>query len=86
MPGNNVIFRSFVIKFIDGCFLYKSLKNRSSSFFVPVQIKQISSMYLKYVSDFPSINGYMYFRSKLFHEYSCVRWCTDSSHCTIFGL
>ena len=31
---------------------------------LPVQIKNISSMYLKYVPDFSSINGYMHFPSK----------------------
>ena len=45
-------------------FLFKSLQNWSSSFFVPAQITNISSMYLEYVNDFPSINGYMYFRLK----------------------
>ena len=60
---HNVIFQGFIIKFYR-YFLFKSLNNWSSTFFVLVQIKNISLMYLKYVNDFPSINEYMCFHSK----------------------
>ena len=57
--------RKFKFKFYRWAFLlFKSLRNRSISFFVLVQIGNISSIYLKNVNDFLFRSGYMFFLSK----------------------
>ena len=49
---------------IDGCFAFNSFKNLSRSVLLPVHIKNISSINLRYTSENVLINGYMSFHSK----------------------
>ena len=48
---------------IDGCFAYNSFKNVSRSVFLPVHLKNISSINLRYISENLLINGNMNFHS-----------------------
>ena len=49
---------------IDGCFVLNSFKFFSRSVLLPVHIKNISSINVRYISDNVLINGYMNFLSK----------------------
>ena len=49
---------------IDGCFAFNSFKNLSRSVLLPVHIKNIASINLRYISENVLINGYMNFLSK----------------------
>ena len=49
---------------IDGCFVFNSFKNFSRSVLLPVHIKNISFINLRYIRENVLINGYMNFLSK----------------------
>ena len=60
-------FFSFNISYsnlIDGCFVFNSFKNFSRSVLLPVHMKNISPINLRYISKNVLINGYMNFLSK----------------------
>ena len=46
---------------IDGCFVFNSFKNLYRSVLLPVHIKDMSSIYLRSVSENVLINGYINF-------------------------
>ena len=49
---------------IDGCFAFNSFKNLPRSVLLPVHIKNIASINLRYISENVLINGYINFLSK----------------------
>ena len=64
--SRNDIF-SFDISYsnlIDACFVFNSFKNFSRSVLLPVHIKNISAINLRFISENVLINGYMSFLSK----------------------
>ena len=61
----------------DGCFAFNSLKDFSKSVLLPVHIKNISSINLRYVRENVLINGYMNFLSnfRIFRILTCLLVC-----------
>ena len=59
---------------IDGCLLFNSFKNFLRSVLLPVHMKNILSINLRYISENVLINGYMDFLLKW--SMICINLCT----------
>ena len=72
----NLLFLMYISysNLIDGCFLFNSFKNFLRSVLLPVHMKNILSINLRYISENVLINGYMDFLSKW--SMICINVCT----------